>query len=167
MYIVKVGLLHFPIFRSAPSFRLAEPIKAAPWRTWSSYLCTPRSRRRAPCSSPCSLAAAGSRFPRPPSPYQVSPCTGRDSEKPHLPRQIPLDIHYCLYIPTLADFFSCLDGVKQSGPESCGDRQRLIMLYYKHNKASGRIREWAVISFLGPAAPDGVFEVGIHAVLCL
>lgn len=38
------------------------------------YLRRPRSRRRAPCSSLCILAAAGSGCRRPPSPYQVSLC---------------------------------------------------------------------------------------------
>lgn len=161
-------LIAFPFFRQCPVIQAGrankssgvEDVQPVPVYTTKPTACSvfltvqPRSSRLSIPAPTFSLSGFSLRRERQP-------------EKSFAPTD-PVRYSLLLIYSNISRFFSCLDGGGRSGPESRSDRRRLIMLYYKHNKASGRIREWAVISFFfGPAAPDGVFEVGIRAVLCL
>lgn len=120
-------------------------------RKWRTYLCTPRSQQRVLCFSLCSLAAADSRFQRPPFPYQVSLYSRRQWETSFVPADL---VRYSLLLiySTLANFLlyghSWTVWVDQ--PQELWWPRKSIIVYYSPNNASSGIRkcrEWVGISF--------------------
>lgn len=120
-------------------------------RKWRIYLCTPRSRQRGPCFLLCSLAAADSRYQRPPFPYQVSLYSGRQRETSFVPSDL---VRYSLGLIyfTLANFL--LYGhswtARADQPQELWWPRKSIIVYYSPNNASSGIRkcrEWVGISF--------------------